>query len=122
MESKNTNFKKVSEKEENQESINQSKDSNFFLDNVVGISCVSPIAERFKALIESRKEQPYDWYKELGLDKADASRIRRGLMIPNEYWRIKIAGYFGIDSTVIRKVAEIVSADKLNKGDKNDDK
>ena len=68
---------------------------------------------RFRALIERGCEAPFDWYKDLGLDKSYASKVRRGLIIPPGWLRIKIAQYFKTDSSTIWKIPEIISADKL---------
>lgn len=106
------NYIKLSKK--NKDGVTHKEDSDFFLNNEVGYGWRNAIEERFKALIEAKKEAPYDWYKNLGIDKGDASRIRRGLIVPKEWLRIKIANYFGVDSSVIWKVPEIISADKLN--------
>lgn len=54
------------------------------------------------------------WYKEIGLDKADASRIRRGLVLPPLWLRLKIANVFGVQSELIWRVPKIVSANELN--------
>ena len=89
--------------------------SGFFLIEGVVKSCRPPIEERFRTLIEANCERPFDWYKDLGLDKANASRIRRGITIPPEWFRIKIANYFKVDSATIWKAPEIISADELNK-------
>lgn len=86
---------------------------DFFSPEVVGNRWRDNIEARFDALIESRREKPWDWYKFLGIDKADASRIKRGLVIPPEWLRIRIAGYFKIDTSVIWKIPELISADKL---------
>ncbi len=79
------------------------KDSNkaFFSPHAVVSGCSSPILVRFETLIASHCELPYEWYKDLGIDKASASRIRRGLVVPSKEWRIKIAHYFNVDSTTI---------------------
>lgn len=79
---------------------NSSSVDIFSRGSVVG-GCDNPIQIRIDTLISSKCDLPYDWYKELGLDKGNASRIRRGLIIPSKEWRIKIAQYFGVDSTTI---------------------
>jgi hypothetical protein len=86
---------------------NQNSNSAFFCDDEVGISGYAPIETRFLTLINSKCEAPFDWYKGLGLDKSDASKIRRGLLIPPEWLRIKIAHYFGVDSSTIWKVQDL---------------
>jgi len=82
------------------------KDKPFFIAEGVGESWKEAIEIRFNALIEQRREKLWEWYQKIGLDKADASRIKRGLIIPNQAWKIKIAQYFGVDSTTIWKVPD----------------
>lgn len=89
------------------------KDNNFFLANGVGNCGRTPIEIRFDTLIEANCQRPFDWYQALGLDKSDASKIRRGLIIPPEWLRIKIASFFKTDSSTIWKIPEILSADQL---------
>ena len=88
--------------------MEHSTDKVFFSPVAVGDSRVSPIGFRFETLIASHCELPYDWYKALGIDKSDASKIRRGLVIPFREWRIKIANYFGVDSTTIWTAHDII--------------
>lgn len=87
--------------------MNNPEDKAFFCNDEVGISGYEPIETRFLTLINAKCEAPFDWYKELGLDKSDASKIRRGLLIPPEWLRIKIAHYFGVDSSTIWKVQDL---------------
>ncbi len=91
-----------------------SKGDTFFLNKGVGKRGYDAIETRFETLIEHNKEKPFDWYKKIGLDKSDASKIRRGLIIPPEWLRIKIANHFKTDSSTIWKIPEIISINKLN--------
>lgn len=100
-------------KGKNDESLHSGNET-FFLDEGVGKSGSDTIKTRFETLIEHNREKPFDWYKELGLDKSDASKIRRGLIIPPEWLRIKIANHFKTDSSTLWKVHEIVSANGIN--------
>lgn len=61
----------------------------------------TPIEIRFETLINTHCEAPFDWYKDLQMDKSYASKIRRGLIIPPKWLRIKIAQYFKTDSATI---------------------
>jgi len=115
MKNKQTNFLKVTEKEDNSFNTNNSSEDPFFCDNRVVNSCYEPIRIRFEALINSKCEAPYDWYKDLGLDKGNASKIRRGLVIPPEYLRIKIAHYFEVDSSTIWKVKDLIKFEQIKK-------
>jgi len=90
---------------------------SFLWDNEVVKSGYYPIEVRFNTLIHSKGDAPFDWYKDLELDKSNASKIRRGLIIPPEWMRIKIAKYFDTDSSTIWKIPEIISAEELNKRD-----
>lgn len=100
------------------ENINVSTDtekSDFFLHREVSKGLGESIEERFRTLIEANRERPFDWYKAKGitLNKGYASLIRRGLTIPPEWLRIKIAGHFNVDSSVIWKTPDIISAAKM---------
>lgn len=83
-------------------------DKTFCFDKQVGLCWDSTIPIRFETLIEQASERPFDWYKKVEIDKADASRIRRGLVIPSEWLRIKIAQHFKTDSTTIWKADVIL--------------
>ncbi|PIO08115.1 hypothetical protein COU59_02210 [Candidatus Pacearchaeota archaeon CG10_big_fil_rev_8_21_14_0_10_34_12] len=87
------------------ENQDKSTEETFFCDKGVGNGCdghsYKPIEIRFETLINANCEKPFDWYKELGLDKSTASRIRRGLIVPPKWLRIKIAQYFKTDSATI---------------------
>lgn len=86
------------------DSNDKAKDSSrkaFFSSEAVGNSGKTAIEIRFQTLIANKKELPYDWYKNLSIDKSDASKIKRGIIIPSKEWRIRIANYFDVDSTTI---------------------
>lgn len=85
---------------------NQSTNKNF-INEEVEKSRYEPIAIRFETLINANCEAPFDWYKDLGLDKSYASKIRRGLIIPPTWLRIKIAQYFKTDSSTIWKIQDL---------------
>ena len=70
----------------------------FFIDNTKGKQGYEQIMIRFDTLIKANCERPFDWYKKLGIDQSDASKIRRGLMIPPRWLRISIAQHFKTDS------------------------
>jgi len=84
-----------------------SKGNAFFIAEAVGESWREPIEIRFDALLKERGLKWVEIYKPLGIDKADASRIRRGLVIPSLTLRIKIAKAFGVDTSVIWKPSDI---------------
>jgi len=93
---------------------NQSLNYNSIKEGV-GVCRYAPIEIRFMALINAKCEAPYDWYKDLGIDRSDASKIRRGLLIPQEWLRIKIAHYFETDSSTIWKVQDLPHIKQLLK-------
>lgn len=65
----------------------------------------------FDTLILQRREKPFDWYKHLDLDKSIASKIRRGVIIPPKWLRIKISNYFDVDTSAIWFAQEMLLAD-----------
>jgi len=71
----------------------------------------------FDTLIFQRRERPFDWYKNLELDKSIASKIRRGIIIPPRWLRIKIADYFKVDTSTIWYSQEMLITDE---GEKNE--
>jgi len=79
----------------------QNKDNSFFCIEEVEKGGYEPISIRFETLINAHCEAPFDWYKDLDLDKSYASKVRRGLIIPPKWMRIKIAQYFKVDSATI---------------------
>lgn len=81
--------------------MNNSTEKDFFYQEMVGNSGKRPIELRLETLIANKRELPWEWYKALGIDKSDASKIRRGVIIPSREWRIKIAIHFGVDSCTI---------------------
>lgn len=62
----------------------------------------SKIESTFNTLIMKKGDKNhYTWYKEVGIDKGYASRIKRGLIIPHIFLMIAIANYFEVDTAVI---------------------
>ncbi len=100
-----------------------SEGENFFLNKGVGKSGREYIENAFDILILKKCDKPFDWYKELDLDKSDASKIRRGLLIPPLWLRLRISAYFGIDSTAIWRIEDLLYIKKLIKEqeEKNED-
>lgn len=88
--------------------LDNSSDKSFFCHEAVDMGGRSAIEVRFETLIASHCDLPYTWYKELGIDKSLASKIRRGLIIPFREWRIKIANYFSVDSSTIWTAQDIL--------------
>lgn len=85
---------------------------SFFLDKGVVKSCGVHIENVFETLILRNREKPFEWYQKLGLDKSYGSRIRRGLIIPPVWLRIKIAHHFNTDSSTIWKVEDLLEIQK----------
>ena len=86
-------------------------DQPFFIAQSVVKGGRKHIQITFDTLIFQRKERPFDWYKKLDLDKSLGSKIRRGFIIPPRWLRIKIADYFGVDTSMIWYSAEMVLTD-----------
>ncbi len=68
----------------------------------------------FDTLIFQKREKPFDWYQDetLKLDKSIASKIRRGVIIPPRWLRIKISNYFDVDTSAIWYSQEMLLADR----------
>jgi len=113
---KNPDKSKMKEnKGKNQQKDSGSQNRAFFLDEGVGKSGSKYIENAFEILILRKCDKPFDWYKQLNLDKSDASKIRRGLIIPPLWLRLKIAEYFEVDSTAIWRFEDILHIRKLLK-------
>jgi len=100
-------------KGKNQREGSGSQDKPFFLNEGVGKSGREYIENAFEILILRKCDRPFDWYKKLDLDKSDASKIRRGLIIPPLWLRLKIAQYFEVDSTAIWRFEDLPYIRKL---------
>lgn len=97
--------------------LDNDKDKTIFLDIDEGKCGVGHIKITFDALIDKdvfeNKKQPQDWYKDLSIDRSDASKIHRGLMIPPHHIRLKISSYFNCDSTTIWRIEDLDEIRKL---------
>lgn len=89
------------------------ENKSFFLNSGVGKGYTSIRQRIDQRLLELGKKWA-DVYNDLGLNKADASRIRNGITIPPKWKRIQIAEALGIDSSVIWDVPILIQASKLN--------
>jgi len=89
---------------------NQTLNQDTSIDEV-GMSGIAHIKITFDALINQdvfeNNRDSTNWYKSLGIDKSDASKYRRGLMIPSHDLRLKISAYFKTDSTSIWKIQDM---------------
>lgn len=98
------------------ESSNSTKEP-FFSQEQGGVCGIPHIYYTFKTLIERDfskfDKTPTSWYKCCSLDRSDASKIKRGLLIPPLYVRLKISRYFGIDSSQIWRREDIAEIRKL---------
>lgn len=92
-------------------SVSNSRDSPFFIAVSVVKSGRRHIEITFDTLIFQKRERPFDWYKSLELDKSLASKIRRGVIIPPRWLRIKIADYFSVDTNAIWYSQEMLLVD-----------
>jgi hypothetical protein len=87
------------------------QDSSFFITQSVEKGGRRHIEITFDTLIFQKRERPFDWYKVLGLDKSIGSKIKRGVIIPPRWLRIKIADYFSVDTSAIWYNQEMLLAD-----------
>lgn len=86
------------------------KDKTFFCNGGVVDSCselINPISETFKTLLLERGLKQQDLADGISYDKANISRIVNGLYIPDLDMRLKIAKFFGVDSSVIWRTKDI---------------
>lgn len=86
--------------------MSNSSDNSFFMEEGVENGGSKLIEIKFETLTNAKCKRPFDWYKDLELDKSYASKIRRGIIIPPKWLRIKIAQYFGVDSLTIWNYSE----------------
>lgn len=93
-----------------------SKSKNFFLAHSVEKGGRKHIEITFDTLILQKREKPFDWYKNLGLDKSIGSKVRRGVIIPPKWLRIQISDYFNVDTSAIWYAQEMLLADEGGKG------
>jgi len=93
---------------------------NFFLAEGVEKGIQKPIEHRFDVLLKERGIKWADAYNEIGLNKSYASKIRRGLIIPPLWMRIKIAQFFKVDTSVIWREPEIISAFEMQNKSKEE--
>ena len=94
------------------------------------------IRQRIDQRLNERGEKWSAIYNDLKLDKATASRIRNGIIIPPQWMRIRIAERLEIDSSIIwtlsfpkktpplnsgllSPLSEFSGRDKLNDGEKS---
>lgn len=88
---------------------------DFFLTEAVEKGVKGLIEQRFDVLLKERGIKWADAYNEIGLNKSYASKIRRGLVIPPVWMRIKIAQFFKVDTSVIWREPELISAFEVQK-------
>jgi len=82
---------------------------DFFIAEAVGKRGREYIETTIGVLILKKGDRPYEWYQDrsISIDKSNASKIRRGLEIPPLWLRLKIAAYFGVDSTLIWRFEDL---------------
>lgn len=93
--------------------MSNSKDSSFFCNEGVEMGCRNPLKERFGVLLDSKKIIQQRLADDLSLDKAYISRIVNGIEIPPHHLRIKIASYFGVDSSTIWRYEDLPFIKKI---------
>lgn len=111
------NKKEFNNLTENGPSSTQIHEEPIFLDRREGKRGIPYIEITFDAYINKdvrdNSNESTTWYKKLGIDRSDASKIRRGLMIPSHDLRLKISKYFKIDSTFIWRREDMDEIRKL---------
>jgi len=85
----------------------------FFCDEGVKKGLDSPTRHRFDAILNEHGWKWSDIYSDIQLSKCYASQIRNGHLIPPEWLRVKIATKLQVDTSVLWKVPELITADKL---------
>jgi len=95
--------------------VKDNANQNFFLAKGVETGVTKPIEQRFDVLLKERGLKWFEAYKEIGLHKSYASKVRRGLIIPPLWMRIKIAQFFKVDTSVIWREPEMISAFEMQK-------
>jgi hypothetical protein len=83
--------------------MNQTLNQQKNMHNGVEKSRGDTIEKRFETLLLERGLKWSDCYNSEGLrlDKSYASKIRRGVITPPRWLKIKIAKFFGVDTSVI---------------------
>lgn len=74
---------------------------------------VPTVESCFDVLLKERGWTWADAYNKIDLHKSHASLIRRGLVIPPLWLRIKIAKVFDVDTSVIWRTPIVISADQM---------
>ncbi len=99
-----------------------SEGEHFFLDVGVESGCENPLRIIFDTLLLQKKCSQQDLADSLGFDKAFISRICNGKEIPVLKTRLKIAEFFGVDSSLIWRYQDLLYIKKLIKEqeDKNE--
>ena len=77
------------------------KENDFFLDKGVVIRCREPLYERFKVLLLKKKCTQQKLADYCSTDKANMSRIVHGKIDPPLRIKLKIAEFFGVDTSLI---------------------
>ena len=119
MNNNNPEFKNIEVNANSNSAVDNKTPEPFFYGEQVGKSWYPPITERFKVLLDSKKIIQQNMGDDLSIDKADVSRIIHGVIIPPHNLRIKIAGYFGVDSSTIWRVEDLPFLKKIMEENKN---
>ncbi len=85
-----------------------SQDKSFFL-SVGVVKGSTTIRQRIDQRLNELGKKWADIYNKVGLNKAEASRIRNGLTIPPKWKRIDIAEKMQIDSSIIWEIGDIIA-------------
>lgn len=114
METNQSHYKKVTHFTSKNSQLDNSKDDSFFLTEGVKKSS-GTIRQRIDTILESRGEKWADVYNDLKWCKSFASIVHNGLLIPPNWQRVALAKRLGVDSSVIYKIPDLISADKIKR-------
>lgn len=103
----------MSEKQTKSNSNVHKDTETIFLDTGVGKGYTT-IKQRIDQRLLELGRKWADVYNILGMNKADASRIRNGITIPPKWKRIQIAKALGIDSSVIWDTPVLIQANEFS--------
>lgn len=100
--------------------LKDSSDSSIFLNGEVKSSSREQIKFTFRSLLLQKKVKQQSLAEFCGVSKSYISPVVNGKYIPDLRMKLKIASFFGVDTSLIWQHPEIQLADKIrtqNEGD-----
>ena len=113
MEQDNQSLNNLPSESEKPVESNNKTGKPFFLDVGVEKGCHNHLKIIFDTLLLQKKCIQQDLADSLGVDKSFVSRIVNGIEIPNLKIRLKIAMFFGVDSSLIWRYEDLPYIKKL---------